>query len=977
MPNVFDQFDEPSGTILTNPAQAGQMQGQALTNQRTMATLPYEAPQAGATLARTQQAVQDRPFERGDKLRADFDARQQVKDYRTSVPLLISALKTQPNAQGDNALVYAYAKIMDPNSVVRDSEADTAAGTAGYLEAQTEKLKKNLGWDDARGLPAGAAAGLRREMNTKVAQYAKAYGTVRRDFQDLAKRQGVNADDVVGRSPAEPFLVEYDRLSKQMGWKDQPSAASVGPTEGRREVDPTGANRFSTDTDRQFAATAQAAFNNGASREQLDAIAKAFNAPSFGPDLDSAIEARRAGRSVQFTVPATGKSGPTLTGAALATPVGTGIANYLNAASFGIPQLAAGDQGFEALRARNPGSALAGDILGGITGTAGLAGAGVKAGLSVPRAATGANLLYGGAFGANTNEDNRLLGGLGGAGAALVGEGLGRYVAAPAIDALARSRVGQAVGGMFGRQAPRRVSRPETSLADEIAPGMSDIQANLRDAARLGLPMSLADASPAARSTLGAATRLDPMTLETVGKGLSERGLARNERAASALSNLAEPVDMRATTAEIFRGAQEAASPFYERAYANPAITTPELESLLQRPSLQQAMGRARGTIAEEGGNPNTIGFALDAEGNPVLNPLPTGQMAELGAANAALAEAQDALARGNASLAGNVDRKGLQDAVDQAQARVAAAQSAVDAAPSAETLATAPAYNWRALDYTKRGLDDVLEGLRDPVTRQLPIDYQTRAIQNSRVSFRNALGGLNDDYRQGLNAYSDIARRNDDLNAGYRMAGRGVTDRDFNVALDAAGDAGRDYFQRGYVTNLSDQINRATDNTNAYNLVAGTPGQRNRLTSMFPNADDFLRQRDLENLMGLTNKEVLGGAPTAGRLAANERLAAPDLGSLAELGISAATGTPPVGAMTRGAQQAANGMFGRRSAQMTQENARAIAPMLAEQNPAAASAALDSLLGDVAAQRRYNDLIKAIGAGVTAPGLTGLYGSY
>jgi hypothetical protein len=974
MPNVFDQFDEPSGTILTNPAQAGQMQGQALTNQRTMATLPYEAPQAGATLARTQQAVQDRPFERGDKLRADFDKRQQVQDYRTSAPLLISALKSKRDPQGDNALVYAYAKIMDPNSVVRESEADTAVNTAGIVAATVEKWKKNLGFEDAVGLPRGTSAGLLREMNTKVAQYAKAYGTVRRDFQDLAKRQGVNADDVVGRSPAEPFIGEYEKLSKQMGWTDQPSAASTGAS-GPSQVDPTGASPNLSPEDRQF-------LSQNARYMTPQAVQQWYKDKTGGRATITDQNAQEvydyyAKGGQQDAVVNVGQGAASAVGEALATPVGTGVANYLNAASFGIPQLAAGDQGFEALRARNPGSALAGDILGGITGTAGLAGAGLKAGLSVPRAATGANLAYGTAFGANTNEDNRLLGGLGGAGAALVGEGLGRYVAAPAIDALARSRVGQAVGGMFGRQAPRRVSRPETSLADEIAPGMSDIQANLQDAVRLGLPMSLADASPAARSTLGAATRLDPMTLETVGKGLAERGLARNERAASALSNLAEPVDMRATTDEIFRGAQDAASPFYGRAYANPAITTPELESLLQRPSLQQAMGRARGTIAEEGGDPNTIGFALDAQGNPVLNPLPTGQMAELGAANTALSEAQDALARGNASLAGNVDRKGLQDAVDQAQARVAAAQSAVDAAPSAETLATAPAYNWRALDYTKRGLDDVLEGLRDPVTRQLPSDYQTRAIQNSRVSFRNALGGLNDDYRQGLNAYSDIARRNDDLNAGYRMAGRGVTDRDFNVALDAAGDAGRDYFQRGYVTNLSDQINRATDNTNAYNLVAGTPGQRNRLTSMFPNADDFLRQRDLENLMGQTRNEVLGGSATAGRQSANERLSSPNLGLLAELGVSAAAGMPPVWAMAHGAQHGLRGMFGRRSAQMTQENARAIAPMLAEQNPATASAALDSLLGDVAAQRRYNDLIKAIGAGVTAPGLTGLYGSY
>ena len=97
---------------------------------------------------------------------------------------------------------------------------------------------------------------------------------------------------------------------------------------------------------------------------------------------------------------------------------------------------------------------------GGITGTLG-AGAGLlKAGLSVPRAATGANLLYGTAFGANTEEENRYKGAGIGLTSSIAGEGLGRYAVAPTIDALFRSGVGKRVGGMFGSSAPRRCTAP-------------------------------------------------------------------------------------------------------------------------------------------------------------------------------------------------------------------------------------------------------------------------------------------------------------------------------------------------------------------------------------------------------------------------------------------------------------------------------------------------------------------------------------
>lgn len=242
--NPFDQFDvAPSGgTILRDPKVPGQMQGQDLTNAEKAATVPYAGPKAAADLTKTQQTIQDRPFERGDTLRADFTKDQRVKEYNAVLPQLMSGLQTAPNAQGDNALIYAYAKVMDPGSVVREAEGQMAANTAGFWDQKAEQFKKQFGWDDARGLPPKAAQGLRAEMNRKVAQLAKVYGVARKDYQGLAQRQGVNPEDVVGGFPGEPFFRKYDQL-RARGFKDEQAAQLSGAIEaaeagGKNRVNP-------------------------------------------------------------------------------------------------------------------------------------------------------------------------------------------------------------------------------------------------------------------------------------------------------------------------------------------------------------------------------------------------------------------------------------------------------------------------------------------------------------------------------------------------------------------------------------------------------------------------------------------------------------------------------------------------------------------------------------------------------------------
>lgn len=74
-------------------------------------------------------------FSNEKALRGEFEAQPAVKSYRVVVPMLESAkdAATRPTRAADLNLVYAFAKLMDPDSVVRESEtgAVVATGSVG------------------------------------------------------------------------------------------------------------------------------------------------------------------------------------------------------------------------------------------------------------------------------------------------------------------------------------------------------------------------------------------------------------------------------------------------------------------------------------------------------------------------------------------------------------------------------------------------------------------------------------------------------------------------------------------------------------------------------------------------------------------------------------------------------------------------------------------------------------------------------
>jgi hypothetical protein len=174
------------------------------------ATLPYAGPRAAA-VAQAQQAAQSgtQSFTREGALRDDFT--KLTTDFRTvqdAYNKIGEAAKT-PTGAGDMSLLYSYVKLLDPGSVVRESEFATAAASGslgermqGYVnrvlsgERLPDTLRKDF-LDQARGI---------------YTAQKKGYDNLTTQYETLAKNYGVDPKNVTtrfdtpGGPPATPEL---------------------------------------------------------------------------------------------------------------------------------------------------------------------------------------------------------------------------------------------------------------------------------------------------------------------------------------------------------------------------------------------------------------------------------------------------------------------------------------------------------------------------------------------------------------------------------------------------------------------------------------------------------------------------------------------------------------------------------------------------------------------------------------------------
>lgn len=159
--------------------------------------------------------VTNKAFDQEAKLRDDFNMNPQVKAYRNSMPMLSQALRAPKTGQGDLSVIYAYAKLMDPESVVREGEMDMVNLSSPLAQATYQRLKGQL--DSSGRLPPETRRRLDQEMIRTMQARRKAYDAQFKDYGARAGQYGLDPFAVVGTHAGEMFRAEMQDYDKERG----------------------------------------------------------------------------------------------------------------------------------------------------------------------------------------------------------------------------------------------------------------------------------------------------------------------------------------------------------------------------------------------------------------------------------------------------------------------------------------------------------------------------------------------------------------------------------------------------------------------------------------------------------------------------------------------------------------------------------------------------------------------------------------
>jgi hypothetical protein len=176
-------------------ARAG-MEAQArLPAQQALATTNAELDVAKAgPVAQAQAAAQagGKEFDRANTLRDEFN--NLTKDFRTVQDAYNKIKKAAPTGAGDMSLLYSYVKLLDPGSVVRESEFGVAAASGSFGERIQGLAQRII---SGQRLPDSLRKDFLREADSIYQGQKRGYDTAKQTYSDLAGKYNIAADKVI------------------------------------------------------------------------------------------------------------------------------------------------------------------------------------------------------------------------------------------------------------------------------------------------------------------------------------------------------------------------------------------------------------------------------------------------------------------------------------------------------------------------------------------------------------------------------------------------------------------------------------------------------------------------------------------------------------------------------------------------------------------------------------------------------------
>lgn len=387
-------------------------------------------------------------------------------DFASTDNILRNALFGASLTQGEKA---AYeATSIKPNM----APAQVRANLTRRMELARETLSRRTDFLKANGYDPDAVDAL-------AGEYGQQLATQKADNEIGGQANG--APPKAGTDPVDPGSLPPANAPGAPAM-----AIATGPT---RTV---GNDRLSAQVD--------AMMNAGASKAMIDTVLKKQGFPAIDPSTYAAARTwmqQNPGKKY-FGANITREEDQSLLSRAAGSAIGSGVAQYADAATGGLVGALAGDKGRGALDAMgqtNPNATAIGSVLGGITGAAGAEAAiASRAPAALSRFAPRiADAIYGGTLGFNKAKDGEglqgaalgaglgVLGGVVGEGAMRAGGAALRGVTNPAVQRLRDAGVPMTVGQVLSGSGAigRGVKKVEDALTS--LPGVG----NMIDARRL------------------------------------------------------------------------------------------------------------------------------------------------------------------------------------------------------------------------------------------------------------------------------------------------------------------------------------------------------------------------------------------------------------------------------------------------------------------------------------------------------------
>lgn len=177
-------------------------------------------------------AEQKTTFDQANALRDEFTAQSEGFEEREDKFAQIKRFSEDPSAAGDIAMIFAYMKLLDPNSVVREGEYATAAAAGPIIDTRTRGLYNQLIRGE-RLLPSQRADFMRRASDLYATALEGQSKRISR-YTDLSSNYGLdfNKDVLPGVAPmfsqADLDAIDYDAIRSQTAQDDPTMSAQIG-----------------------------------------------------------------------------------------------------------------------------------------------------------------------------------------------------------------------------------------------------------------------------------------------------------------------------------------------------------------------------------------------------------------------------------------------------------------------------------------------------------------------------------------------------------------------------------------------------------------------------------------------------------------------------------------------------------------------------------------------------------------------------